>query len=102
MSIEKSELIELGFSIGQAKQFLLSLEKYKKKKQHEKEEERRSCLKLVLEKIERLDLLDTFIKKNIQLKDVYHLSVDNLAEMGISYWSRRGWEKSLCKFKDSK
>ena len=100
MAIEKSDLITLGLNIGQAKQFLLSLEKYKKKKEHEKEEERKRCLKVELAKIERLDLLDTFIKKNIQLKDVYHLSVDDLAEMGISYWSRRGWAKSLIKINE--
>ena len=100
MAIEKSDLTALGLNIGQAKQFLLSLQKYKNKKQHEKEEERKQSLKLVLEKVKRLDLLDKFIEKNIQPKDVWHLSVDDLAEMGISYWSRRGWAKSLSKINE--
>ena len=100
MAIDRSDLTKLGLKIGQAKQFLLSLEEYKKKKHHEKEEERKRCLKLVLAKIERLDFLDTFIKKNVQPRDVRHLTVNDLAEMGISCWSRRGWKKSVSKIND--
>ena len=88
MSIEKSELIELGFNIGQAKQFLISLEKYK-------EEDRKRCLRHVLEQIKRLDLLDTFVQKKIQPKEIRHLSTDDLAKMGISYWNRMGWSKAI-------
>ena len=97
MDIEKSELIALGFNIGQAKKFLQSLEKYKKKQIDDKEEERKRCLRLVLENIERLDLLDTFIENKVQPKYVRHLADDDLAKMGVSYWHRIGWSKSLSK-----
>ena len=33
MNIEKSDLIDLGLTIGQARQFLMSLEDYRKQKQ---------------------------------------------------------------------
>lgn len=88
MAIEKSELIELGFNIGQAKQFILSLEKYK-------EEDRKRGLRQVLERIERLDLFDTFVHKKIQPRELWHLSADDLAKMGISYWNRIGWSRAF-------
>ena len=97
MAIEKSDLIALGLSIGQAQQFLLSLEKYKKKPQTDKDEERKRRLKLVLKEIERLDLLDTFIENKILYKDIRHLSVDDLAKMGVLYGKRKEWSKSLAK-----
>ena len=97
MAIEKSDLIALGLSIGLAQQFLLSLQKYKKKPQTDKDEERKRRLKLVLEEIERLDLLDTFIENKILHKDIRHLSVDDLAKMGVLYGKRKEWSKSLAK-----
>ena len=95
MEIEKSELIDLGIKLGQAKEFLLSVEKLKQQRTTEREDERKQSLKLVLAEIKRLDLLDIFIDKKVQLNEILNLSEDDLSKMGLSYWKRFNWKKSV-------
>lgn len=95
MAIEKNELIDLGIKLGQVKEFLLSLEKLKQQRTQEREDERKRSLKLVLAEIKRKDLLDIFIDKKVQLNEVLNLSEDDLTKMGLSYWKRFNWKKSV-------
>ena len=102
MAIERNDLIDLGLEIGQSRQFLLALDKFKQRKEQEKEEERKKDLKIFLEKIKKVDLLDTFIDKKVQASEVSTLSEEDLSKFGISFWKRKGWLKSINKFREGK
>ena len=102
MSIESSDLTDLGIKVGQVKEFLTSLDKYKLQQEREREEERKLCLKDLLEKLKKIDLLDTFMDKKVQVSEVINLTEEDLSKMGISIWKRRGWSSSLGKMKSGK
>ena len=98
MSIDRNDLIDIGLKVGQAKEFLISLDKYKLQKEQEKEDERKRSLKNLLEVMRRIDLLDTFIDKKVQVSDVLKLSDEDLSNMGVSFRKRIGWSSSIRRF----
>ena len=99
MSIERSDLTDLGLKVGQVKEFLVSLHKYKLQQEREREEERKRSLKDFLEKMKKIDLLDTFMEKKVQVSEVINLTEEDLSKMGISIWKRRGWASSMERMK---
>ena len=99
MSIERNDLTDLGLKVGQVKEFLNSLHRYKLQQEREREEERKRCLKALLEKMKKIDLLDTFMDKKVQVSEFINLSEEDLSKMGISIWKRRGWSSAMEKMK---
>ena len=102
MSVERSDLNDMGLKVGQVKEFLVSLHEYKLQQEREKEEERKRCLKGLLEKMKKIDLLDTFMDKKVQVSEFINLSEEDLSKMGISIWKRRGWSSSMEKLKSER
>ena len=99
MSVERSDLNDMGLKVGQVKEFLISLHEYKLQQEREREEERKRCLKGLLEKMKKIDLLDTFMDKKVQVSEFINLSEEDLSKMGISIWKRRGLSSSIEKLK---
>ena len=71
---------------------MMSLEKHKKQKKGEKEAERKRSLEEFLEAVGKLDLLDIFMDKNIQLNEALNITNSDLSKMGVSFLKRKGWK----------
>ena len=45
-----------------------------------------------MEAVGKLDLLDIFMDKNIQLNEALNITNSDLSKMGVSFLKRKGWK----------